>query len=682
MHRTTSIGSAVVSLVLAMSQSLFAQAIANVIDRPETDASHAQYPANRAPLLGGALIKLPAASFKPAGWLKKNLELQRDGLAGNLGQISVWLTKEDNAWLNTSGKGKWGWEEVPYWLRGYARIAYLLNDPKMLAETKTWIEGTLSSQRDNGDFGPIIERNGKRDLWAQMIMLQVLQSHFEVTADPRVLPFMTRYFEWQMTIPDNRFLEDYWENARGGDNLASVYWLYNRTGDDFLLDLASKLDRNTADWRQKDDLPNWHVVNIAECFRAPGTFYLQSKRKADLDASYRVQQLARERYGQVPGGMFGADENARPGHTDFHQAAETCSFVEQIWSNLIMSEITGDIAWAENTEDVAYNSMPAAFMPDYRALRYLTAPNQVVSDAKNHAPGIANEGPFMLMNPFSSRCCQHNHSSAWPNFAEHVWMATAEAGIAAVLFAPGEVTAKVGNGSATIVTETRYPFEESIRFTIKQTSAGAFPIMLRIPSWASGASVELNGKAVDANPKAGAYLRLANEWKKGDVITLKLPMSVRVRTWAKNKNAATVDYGPLTFSLKIEEMYKPVASDKTALHDSGWQPTADPSKWPSHEILPASPWNYALVYDATNPAKSFEVVRRDWPKDDFPFANANAPIHLKAKGKLLPNWTLDQHGLCGAVPQSPVETDELLTDITLVPMGGARLRISGFPVAK
>src|SRR5262249_52864085 len=136
-------------------------------------------------------------------------------------------------------------------------------DKRMLDEAKVWIEGTLKSQREGGDFGPVQMRSGRRDLWAQMLMLQVLQSYYEYSNDPRVMPFMTNYFKWQMTVPDDKFLKDYWENSRGGDNLASVYWLYNRTGDSSLLELATKIDRNTANWRQASNLPNWHVVNIA-----------------------------------------------------------------------------------------------------------------------------------------------------------------------------------------------------------------------------------------------------------------------------------------------------------------------------------------------------------------------------------------------------------------------------------
>ena len=120
--------------------------------------------------------------------------------------------------------------------------------------------------------------------------------------------------------------------------------------------------------------------------------------------------------------------------------------VEQMASDEILTGITGDPMWADNCEDVAFNTYPAAVMPDFRGLRYLTAPNMVVSDSKNHAPGIQNQGPFLMMNPFSSRCCQHNHSQGWPYYTEHLWMATPDNGIAAILYNSSEVTVKVGKG--------------------------------------------------------------------------------------------------------------------------------------------------------------------------------------------------------------------------------------------
>lgn len=146
-------------------------------------------------------------------------------------EISAWLEKDDNAWLTTGGDH--GWEEVPYWLKGYSSLAYILNDPEMIEETKYWIEGVFASCQPDGYFGPVNERNGKRELWAQMIMLWCLQSYYEYSQDRRVIDLMTNYFKWQMTVPDDRLLEDFWENSRGGDNIISIYWLYSHTGDAF-----------------------------------------------------------------------------------------------------------------------------------------------------------------------------------------------------------------------------------------------------------------------------------------------------------------------------------------------------------------------------------------------------------------------------------------------------------------
>ena len=640
------------------------------------------YTSNRSPLLPQYFDKLPVTAIKPGGWLRRQLELQRNGLTGNLGEISVWLTKTDNAWVNKSGKGKYGWEELPYWLKGYGDIAYMLRDPKMLKETKFWINTVIANQRPNGDFGPLNEtKPGRRDLWGNMPMLWCLQSYYEYAMDPSVLKLMSAYFKYEQTVPDSLFLKDYWENSRGGDNLISVYWLYNRTGEKWLLDLATKIDCNTANWRQANSLPNWHNVNVAQSFREPATYYMQSDKSTDLKATYNDFKLIRDIYGQVPGGMFGADENARKGYDDPRQAVETCGMVEQMTSDEFLLQFTGDTFWADNCEDVAFNTFPAAFMPDYKSLRYLTAPNMVVSDSKNHSPGIDNAGPFLNMNPFSSRCCQHNHSAGWVYYAENSWMATPDNGLADQLYSQGSVTAKVGNGQlVTIISTTKYPFSDMVDLSIKTTATNSFPIYLRIPNWCESATVLVNGKAIPVNSQGAEYIKLTNRWKNGDHITLRLPMKIRVREWEKNKNSVSVNYGPLTFSLKIAEQYVKVASTKeNAVNDAKWQPTANQAKWPTYEIYPKSAWNYGLELNKENPALSFEIEKKPWPKDNNPFTNNSAPIRLKVKGKQIPGWTIDQYDLCSVLPQSPVKTDETETSIILVPMGGARLRISAFP---
>jgi len=662
------------------------------VERPAKISANSFYIGNKAPLTALSFIKLPAGSINPQGWILKYLELQRDGLTGKLGGISAWLDKKNNAWFSGNGQGDHGWEEVPYWLKGYGDMGYILHDEKIIAETKRWLEKVFQSQRPDGYFGPHMvetqhqENKGETyDLWPNMIMLWCMQSYYEYSKDPRVIPFMTKYFQWQSKVPDEKFLKIYWENSRGGDNLYSVYWLYNRTGEKFLLDLAEKIHRNTANWSQKDSLPNWHNVNIAQCFREPATYYMQSKDTGFLNATYNDFYFVRNIYGQVPGGMFGADENARKGYDDPRQAVETCGMVEQMASDEILTGITGDPMWADNCENVAFNTYPAAVMPDFKGLRYLTAPNMVVSDSRNHAPGIQNEGPFLMMNPFSSRCCQHNHSQGWPYYAEHLWMATPDNGIAAILYNSSEVTTKVGKGKGQDVTlkqVTNYPFDEHIKIEVNTKGDVDFPLYLRIPGWCDKANIMVNGKTTNTSLKPDSYARIEKKWKQGDVVELVLPMQLKKETWEKNKNSVSINYGPLTFSLKIDEAYRLMDSKKSAIGDSKWQPTADPSKWPAYEIYPASMWNFGLVLSNAPLNQQFQVIKNPWPSDNYPFTPDASPIVLKAKGKIIPEWTLDKYGLCDTLPQSPVAVATKEQQIELIPMGAARLRISALPVVK
>lgn len=646
------------------------------VDRLSTSTQNDFYVSNRAPLQPQQFIKLPAGTIQPEGWLKQQLELQKEGLNGHLGEISAWLQKKDNAWLETGGQ--WGWEEVPYWLRGYANLAYIVEDNQMLNEAKFWIEGILKSQREDGNFGPMHLNDGKQDFWPNMIVLWIMQSYYEYSNDERIIDFMTKYCNYLLTVPDEDFLYSYWENSRGGDNLWSVVWLYNHTGDKNLLTLGEKIHKNTADWTKSTQLPNWHNVNVAQCFREPATYYLFSGDSSMLAASYNVQSLVRRAFGQVPGGMFGADENARIGFFDPRQGTETCGFVEQMASDEIMLQISGDPYWAENCEDVAFNSYPAALMPDYKALRYITSPNHVVSDSKNHHPGIDNSGPFLSMNPFSSRCCQHNHGFGWPYYTENLIYATPDNGIAAVLYNACQAEVKVGNGTeVTIKEQTNYPFEETIRFTLTTPEKVSFPLYLRIPSWCKDASIAVNGQKLGVDLISGKYAKITREWSDADEIVLTVPMTFNYRQWQVNKNSVSVDYGPLSLSLKIDEDYQQKDSRETAIGDSKWQEGADASAWPTYEIYPASPWNYALQLNSP-----ISVQRKEWPFDNNPFTLTNVPLEFKAKGRLIPEWKIDEYGLCGVLPYEDAPKADTLDEITLVPMGAARLRIASFPTTE
>ena len=652
-----------------------------VIDRPAIEETSVY----RAPLHGGYLRKLPVGQIQPRGWLREILTRQRDGLCGQLGSVSAWLDKTNNQWL--SDQGDHGWEEVPYWLRGYSSLAYILDDEMMKQEAQIWFDAVLKNVKPNGLLGPdAMDGNTQNpELWAKMPMLWALQTYYEHSGDERVLTAMTNYFKWELTIPDEHFLKGLWQEKRGGDNEWSVVWLYNQTGDKTILPLIDKLHRCGVNWTMKEDLPNWHGVNVAQGFREPATYYIYNGDEAMLQAAYNNHHTMRQHYGQVPGGMYGADENARQGYFDPRQGAETCAVVEQMASDEIMMGITGDPFWADHCEKVAFNTLPAALTNDMRALRYITSPNMAVSDGKNHAPSIDNSLRGMLsMSPFSSRCCQHNHGMGWPYFSEHLVMATADGGLCTILYAACETMTQVGDGqNVKLSIDTNYPFEEQIRLSISTDEPIRFPLYLRIPSWANHPTVSINGVSPEEQVIPGKYLYINQEWHEGDEVILTLPMNISTHVWSQNKGSVSVDYGPLTLSLLINEHYiqRDSSDPEIVQDDSHWQESVDKSIWPAYEIFAESPWNYSLVVDEQNMPVDIAVIQKPWPADNYPFTLSTVPLEFTAKGRKISSWGFDKTGMTDVLPTRFAPRDETEETIHLVPMGAARLRITAFPKA-
>jgi hypothetical protein len=657
--------------------SAVAQDTVRTVQQVPADSRTPLYASNREPLRPSPLVKLPIGSITPKGWLRNMLEIESQGMSGRLAEISPWLKFDSNSWSDKQGKGHSGWEELPYWLKGYGDLGYVLKDETIIAHARKWIEAALASQTEDGWFGPrdlqtnlgekpidgVQSSGGKPDMWAHMLMLNVLQSYYEQSGDPRVLPFMTRYFKWQQGRPASDFAAGYWPKLRMGDNIESVHWLYNRTGDAWLLDLAAKMQKNMADWT--GGVCDWHNVNIAQGFRAPAMFYPQAKDRKYLDAAERNYQTVMGLYGQFPGGGFAGDENCRPGHGDPRQGLETCGFVEFMHSFELLTRVAGQPIWADRCEQIAFNSLPATQSPDQKALHYLTCANQVQLDRNDKSPGIQNSGTMFSYSPHNYRCCQHNVAFGWPYYAEELWLATGDRGLCASLYAASEVKARVGDGTELkIVEETDYPFSDTIRLKLSLPKTVRFPLYLRVPRWTATPVLSINGKTVETKSQPLSYLVVDRDWADGDTVTLLLPMQVLVHTWKKNKDSVSVDYGPLTFSLKIGQR---------------WQQYGSHKDWPEWEVFPTTPWNYGLVLDTKDPADSFQVERREGPLPRQPFTPDTAPLLLHAKAKRIPAWKLDKTGLVELLPSSPVQSNEPLESVTLIPMGAARLRISAFP---
>jgi hypothetical protein len=262
------------------------------------------------------------------------------------------------------------------------------------------------------------------------------------------------------------------------------------------------------------------------------------------------------------------------------------------------------------------------------------------------------------------RCCQHNVAFGWPYYAENLWVASAGNGLAALLYAPCTVQAYVGDtgAQATIEEQTDYPFGDTVEFRLTLSEPAQFPLLLRVPGWCEGASLEINGRrqTVEAHPPS--FITVERAWRSGDRVTLHLPMRVTTTTWKKQRDAVSVHRGPLSYSLKIGQR---------------WEKIGGTDEWPELAVYPTTPWNVGLVVHPSNLAASIRVVEKRAVAPQ-PFDLEAAPVELRGTGRILPEWKLVENG-ADAPPPSPVSAPGPDREITLVPMGCARLRVSVFP---
>jgi len=640
---------------------------ARAVRQAKTVAAGGFYTPNRAPLLPTAFTKLPTGSVTPHGWIRQQLLLQAEGLCGRMPEVSDYLKYEGNGWVDANSTV--GWEEVPYWLRGFGDLGYVLGDPRIIALATKWVHGIMASQSADGWFGPKNLRtslDGGPDMWPHMPILNALQSYHEYTGDTHVFTFLTKYFQFQDQVPAGQFNKS-WAGYRWGDNIETIHWLYNRTGGAWMLDLAKRIHENSADYT--NGMPTWHNVNVSQGFREPTEYWLQSGDAKHRDAAYRNYDHVMDLYGQFPGGGFAGDENCRPDFGDPRQGFETCGIAEFMHSFEMLTRLTGDPLWADRCEYIAFNSMPAAFDPAQKGTHYITSANSIQMDnvGKQHAQFANGTFPMQALKPgiHDYRCCPHNYGMGWPYYAQEMWLATADNGLCASLYGASEVKAKVGNGTPVTVTqETEYPFGDTVNFKLTTPKTVSFPLYLRVPLWCAAPTVRVNGKPVAVQAEAGSYLVVEREWRNGDSVTLHLPMGVSVRTWEKNQNSVSVDHGPLTYSLAIGEK---------------WTRYAGTERWPEYAVYPTSAWNYGLEIDKTNPGQSFDLVRKGGRLSENPWTHEANPVELRAKARKIPNWQADRDNVVTVLQPSPARTTEPVETVTLIPMGAARLRITAFP---
>lgn len=646
----------------------------------EKEKRNAFYITNQAPLLAQPYTALPLGAIKPKGMLLKMLELQRDGLSGHLDSIYNVVCGDNNGWLGGTGDG---WERGPYWIDGLVPLAYILDDATLKAKAQKWIEWSIKNQREDGYFGPNplpegykqipgTQQGMREDWWPKMVMLKVLQQYYTATKDERVLKLMSNYFRYQLkTLPEKKLgFITFWAEQRGGDNLAVVYWLYNITKESFLLDLAEIIHKQTFNWteiysgnviRTLNPLPRLHCVNVAQGLKEPVIYYQQHPEQKYLDAVKKGLSALKDCHGFV-NGMYGGDEHLHG--NDPTQGSELCSAVEMMYCFESILPVTGDVYYADYLEKIAYNVLPTQSTDDYMRKQYFQQPNQVlVTDVERNFMDDKN-ARICFGTTSGYPCCVTNMHQGWPKFVQNLWYATAGNGIAALVYGPSEVTVKVSNGEEVSISEkTDYPFKDKIQFSFMTRKTVKFPFHLRIPEWCKSPSITLNGKVISTVISNNIAV-IDRGWSAGDVVELSLPMDFRYSYWYEN--SLGIERGPLVYALRVEEQWREIT--QKGYDDTFW------------EVLPKSPWNYALQKSEIDNSNLKAEVKDQISLN--PWNLENAPITVKIKANRIPIWQLER-GSTGKlpVPSHPARTVEKQEEeVTLIPYGCSTLRISEFPV--
>lgn len=617
---------------------------------------------------------LKAGTVKPTGWLKDQLQIQADGLSGHLHE--VWPDVRDSAWIGGTCEG---WERVPYWLDGFIPLAYLLEDEKLIADAKKYMDAIMDRQKPDGWICPCTEEERKGyDVWAFFLIGKVLALYAEFSDDPRaekaLYDAMKCLYEF-LKPGDVRLFE--WGKSRWFECMIPLQYLYDRCHEDWIPALAAILNEEGLDYKTVKEQwvrysNRWthqtHIVNLMMMFKYEAvTKNLLGTMDTYADEAEELWQIL-NKYNGTAVGTFTGDECL--GGVNNNRGTELCSVAELMYTCEILYALTGDKKWADRLERAVFNAFPATVSDDMWTHQYDQQVNQIACrkfGSKSFFGSNDDEAHLFGLEPHYG-CCTANFNQAWPKFAMSIYLQQ-ESEVEAALMLPSEANLTVDGVPVTIICKTDYPFRFNAEYTVKAAAPVNMKFAVRVPSWGGEVKAmigEVANGTMAAGPAEGVViaenkviLSLDNETEK----TVSIRFTDAPHLVSRPYDLSVLEYGPFVFSLPIETEY--------VMHEYVKNNVERKFPYCDYELVPKSEWRYGFA------ANTFIV--NELPGDAVPFSSKAPRLSITASMKTV-DWDFAE-GYDSVADRTPVSHMATGASVTkeLVPYGCAKLRMTEMP---
>ncbi len=288
----------------------------------------------------------------------------------------------------------------------------------------------------------------------------------------------------------------------------------------------------------------WRDVAHRKMYVTGATGALYDGASPDGSRNHKAIQLVHQAYGR---------DYQLPSITAYNESCATVGFA--LW-NWRMLEITAQARYADILELALYNGVLSAISLDGRQFFY-TNPLRVVEDLPFKLRWSREREAYI-----SCFCCPPNVVRTIAEVGGYAYSMSDE-GIWVNLYGSNVLDTEFSDGSKIkLIQKTEYPWGGTIRISVKEAPGREFSVFLRIPDWANGSSVAVNGNLIDNNLKPGQYSELKRTWSVGDVVKLVLPMPVQLieanPLVEENRNQVAVKRGPVVYCLESVDLPKGV----------------------------------------------------------------------------------------------------------------------------